>query len=117
MAENERKTWTVELFRGFAISDAFFSERRDFVKTNAFFFQDKGGGDPIAPGYKKFIEQYNWFHLVSTLADHQFLKLESVLDQNIVDVLSYLSYMNAKANADKAQRDYLDKINAHRRWH
>lgn len=52
---------------------------------------------------------------MSTLADHQFLRLESVLDANIVDVLSYLSYMDAKAKADKAQRDYLDKINAHRR--
>lgn len=97
----------------FAYSFAPFSERETFIKTHKYFFEGEGTGEPISPKYTKFIKDFNWFHIVSTLADHQFLKLEEVLDANIVDVLSYLTYMSRKAVAEKAQRDYMDKINHH----
>lgn len=53
-------------------------------------------------------------HVVSTLAGHNFLKMETVLEQNVVDVFSYMTYMMAKMNAEKAQEQFLEKIESSR---
>jgi len=49
-------------------------------------------------------------HIVSTLANHNFLKMEEVLNQNIVDVFSYMSYMQAKLIAERAQDKFIQQI-------
>lgn len=53
-------------------------------------------------------------HVVSTLAGHNFLKMETVLEQNVVDVFSYMTYMMAKMNAEKAQEQFLERIESSR---
>lgn len=50
-------------------------------------------------------------HIVSTLANDMFLKLETVLDQNITDVFTYLNYLSEKADAEEAQYNFQKKIN------
>lgn len=54
-------------------------------------------------------------HVVSTLAGHNFLKMETVLEQNVVDVFSYMTYMAAKMNAEMAQEKFLEQIEQSRR--
>lgn len=60
------------------------------------------------------MNDFNWMHVVSTLAGHNFLKMETVLEQNVVDVFSYMTYMMAKMNAEKAQEQFLEKIESSR---
>jgi hypothetical protein len=50
-------------------------------------------------------------HIVSTLANDRFLKLEEVLSQNIGDVLSYLTYLSEKSEAEEAQYNFQKKLN------
>lgn len=50
-------------------------------------------------------------HLVSTLANHEFLRLESVLDSLVVDVFAYLTYLNDKTVAEDEQRKYIENLN------
>lgn len=45
-------------------------------------------------------------HIVSTLANHEFLKLDVVLEQNVMDVYAYLQYIDAKAEAERAQMKF-----------
>ena len=53
-------------------------------------------------------------HVVSTLAGHNFLKMETVLEQNVVDVFSYMIYMTAKMNAERAQEKFIEQIESSR---
>lgn len=53
-------------------------------------------------------------HVVSTLAGHNFLKMPLVLEQNVVDVFSYMTYMQAKSNAEAAQEKFLEQISQSR---
>ena len=49
-------------------------------------------------------------NIVSTLANHEFLKLEVVLGYEVGDVFSYLQYLHAKNAAEIAeQRFQLDR--------
>lgn len=41
-------------------------------------------------------------HIVSTLANHEFLNMERVLDYPVYDVFSYMQYSDAKARAENA---------------
>lgn len=54
-------------------------------------------------------------HVISTLANHDFLKMETVLEQNVVDVFSYMTYMAAKMAAEKAQEKFTRQIEESRR--
>lgn len=45
-------------------------------------------------------------HTISLLANHEFLKLEKVLEYNVWDVFAYLQYSDAKARAEKAQMKF-----------
>lgn len=53
-------------------------------------------------------------HVVSTLAGHNFLKMETVLEQNVVDVFSYMTYMQAKMQAERAQEKFIEQIESSR---
>lgn len=57
-----------------------------------------------------FLKDFNWLHLVSTLAGHEFLQMEKVIESNVEDVFSYLIYMKAKSSAEKAQNKLEDKL-------
>lgn len=50
-------------------------------------------------------------HIISSLANHEFLRLEEVLDNNVMDVYSYLQYMDAKSNAERAQMRFEQELN------
>lgn len=50
-------------------------------------------------------------HIVSTMANHQFLELEKVLDCNVMDVYAYLQYLDAKVRAENAQMKYTQELN------
>ena len=52
-------------------------------------------------------------HIVSTLSNHNFLKLGEVLDQNVMDVYAYLQYTDAKVKAENAQQKYISDMNKH----
>lgn len=49
-------------------------------------------------------------HIVSTMASHNFLQLEKVLDYNVMDVFAYLQYLEAKVSADNAQMKYSQEL-------
>ena len=95
--------------QGFARRLPFFSQRGDFIKTYPSLFEDTGG-EPLAPGYSKFLKDYNWMHIVSTLANDDFLKMETILDSNVGDVFSYLCYLTAKGQAEREQRKFVEKL-------
>lgn len=42
-------------------------------------------------------------HIVSTLANHNLLQMERILDMSVEDTFSYLQYIDAKAKAESAQ--------------
>lgn len=50
-------------------------------------------------------------HIVSGLANHQFLELERVLDYNVVDVYAYLQYTDEKVKAENAQMKFTQERN------
>lgn len=91
----------------------FFLARRDFVKGFGSLFEGGGGDEPLAPVYTQFLNDFSWMHVVSTLANHQFLEMEKVIDSNVEDVFSYLHYMRCKGIAEKEQRSFEDKIKKH----
>ena len=49
-------------------------------------------------------------HIVSQLATHEFLRMEEVLSQNVVDVYSYLQYQDAKVKAENAQMKFTQEM-------
>lgn len=54
-------------------------------------------------------------HIVSGLANHQFLELERVLDYNVVDVYAYLQYTDEKVKAENAQHKFIEEMNKNKR--
>lgn len=50
-------------------------------------------------------------HIVSSLAGHQFLDLERVLDYNVQDVFAYLQYTDEKVKAENAQTKFIQERN------
>ena len=50
-------------------------------------------------------------HIVSSLANHQFLELERVLDYNVQDVFAYLQYTDEKVKAENAQAKFIQERN------
>lgn len=53
---------------------------------------------------------YNWMHIVSTLAGDDFMKMENILDANAGDIFSYLCYLTAKGAAEREQRKFVEKL-------
>lgn len=49
-------------------------------------------------------------HIVSTVANDDFLKMEAILDANAGDIFSYLCYLTAKTRAEKEQRKFIEKL-------
>lgn len=87
----------------------FFSERSGFIKDYPSLFND-GGGGPLSPGYSKFLKNWNWMHIVNTVACGDFLKMEQVLDSNAGDIFTYICYLTDKSAAEKQQRDFESKL-------
>ena len=87
----------------------FFSERSGFIEDFPSLFND-GGGGPLAPGYSKFLKNWNWMHIVNTVACGDFLKMEQVLDSNAGDIFTFISYLTDKSVAEKQQRDFESKL-------
>ena len=54
-------------------------------------------------------------HIVSQLANHNFLQLEQVLDYNVYDVYSYLQYSDEKAKAERAQMKFTREMDKAKR--
>ena len=54
-------------------------------------------------------------HIVSSLANHQFLDLERVLDYNVQDVFAYLQYSDEKVRAEKAQTKFIQDMDKSRK--
>lgn len=50
-------------------------------------------------------------HIVSSLANHEFLNLERVLDYNVMDVYAYLQYSDEKVRAENAQMKFMHEKN------
>lgn len=50
-------------------------------------------------------------HIVSTMANHEFLKLDKVLEEKVIDVYAYLQYIDAKAEAERAQMKFHQEMN------
>lgn len=57
------------------------------------------------------MKEFHWMHIISSLANHEFLRLEEVLDNNVMDVYAYLQYMDAKSNAERAQMRFEQELN------
>ena len=88
---------------------SFFQERRSLEKSFKTLYE--GSGEPTSPTYSKFLKDYNWMHIVSQLANHEFLRMEDVLNQTVTDVYAYLQYQDAKAHAENAQMRFVNEMN------
>lgn len=49
------------------------------------------------------LERYGWFHIIETLANNDVTKFDAVLDRNIYEILTHLSYMR-DYNSEQARR-------------
>lgn len=92
----------------------FFQERSRLEKNFQSLYEN-GGGEPTAPAYTKFLKNYQWMHIISTLSNHNFLQLGKVLDENVVDVYAYLQYLDAKVRAENAQMKFTSEMNKKRK--
>ena len=54
-------------------------------------------------------------HIVSTMANHEFLKIDTVLEEKVIDVYAYLQYIDAKAEAERAQMKFHQEMNERRK--
>lgn len=63
-------------------------------------------GEPNSPKWTSFIKDYHWMHIVSTLANHEYLKIDRILEEHVMDVYAYLQYIDAKAEAERAQMKF-----------
>ena len=54
-------------------------------------------------------------HIVSQLANHEFLRMEDVLNQTVTDVYAYLQYLDAKVRAENAQMKFTSEMNKKRK--
>lgn len=54
-------------------------------------------------------------HIVSTLACHNLLQMERILDMSVEDTLSYLQYIDAKAKAESAQMKFEQELRKHKK--
>ena len=99
----------VKVFGGTWIGLPFFQERRSLEKTFRSLYE--GGGEPTSPQYSKFLKDFSWMHIVSQLANHEFLRMEDVLSYNVVDVYAYLQYQDAKVRAENAQMKFTQEMN------
>lgn len=54
-------------------------------------------------------------HIVSQLANHEFLKMEDVLNQTVTDVYAYWQYQDAKAKAENAQMKFMNDLNSRKK--
>jgi hypothetical protein len=54
-------------------------------------------------------------HIISTLSNHDFLRIEDVLNQNVEDVYAYLQYLDAKVRAENVQQKYINDLNKNKR--
>ena len=98
----------VEVFEGAWIGLSFFQERSQLEKNFRSLYE--GGGSPTAPQYSKFLKDFNWMHIVSQLANNEFLRMEEVLNQTVIDVYAYLQYMDAKVSAENAQMKFVHEM-------
>jgi hypothetical protein len=39
------------------------------------------------------LDRYGWLHIIETLANYDVTKFDAVLDRNIYEILTHLSYM------------------------
>lgn len=73
----------------------------------------QGGGEAVSPQYSKFLRDFHWMNVISTLANHSFLQLGEVLDSDVGDVFAYLQYIHAKNIAERAEDKFqMDRIKA-----
>ena len=86
-------------------------KKSDFNASFKGLFEGSGGSKPTCGQYQKFIKDFNWFHIVSTLANDNYLSLEKVLDENVQDCFAYLQYITAKNMAEQAQMEFEMKNN------
>ena len=90
-----------------AIGLPFFQERRNLESNFQSLYE--GSGEPTSPAYSKFLKSFSWMHIVSSLANHEFLQLEKVLDYNVMDVYAYLQYSDEKVRAEHAQMKFIEE--------
>ena len=97
------------MFGGTWIGLPFFQERRRLEESFRSLYE--GGGEPTSPQYTKFLKNFHWMHIVSTLANDEFLRMEDVLNQNVIDVFAYLQYIDAKVGAETSQKKFIMEMN------
>lgn len=78
-------------------------------------FEGGGGVKPTSPQYSRFLRDFSWFHIVSILANDNYLSMERVLGENVQDCFSYIQYVMARKDAEQAQIDFESKMNNKRR--
>ena len=98
----------------FAIGLSFFQERASLQETFGSIYEG-GGGEATCPAYTRFLKDFHWMHIISSLANHEFLQLEKVLDYNVWDVFAYLQYSDAKVRAEQAQMKFSSEMNKKKR--
>lgn len=53
-------------------------------------------------------------HTVSELAGGDYLKMDLILSEPVMDIFAYLQYMDAKVRAENVQQKYVLEMNSHK---
>ena len=65
---------------------------------------------PICGRYREFVEQYGFQKMVYDSTNDEIEKMEKVSQIYIVDFFQFVQYQIDKGRAEKAQREYEDKL-------
>lgn len=56
-----------------------------------------------------------WFNIVATLANENYLMMDTVLDSNVEDCFIFLTYLTEKNKAQRAQQKFEENLRKSRK--
>lgn len=72
--------------------------------------RDGADAKPRSREIAEFIDSYQMYSAIVTVANGDFLKIERVLDSPWVDVAQHIMYLNDKAYAEMKEQEFQDRI-------
>jgi hypothetical protein len=69
-----------------------------------------GSSQPSCERYKEFSATWGWYNTIESLSNGDLSKQDYVLNRPVIVIFNHLSFCSDKANAEEANRKYLEQI-------
>ena len=100
----------------FACYIFFFADRQRIIKADGNFFTDGGDGDSRTNESREFSKKWGWFAAAADLAGGDLLKIDSILQKNIIEVFNFLAYLADKKTVEKAEEEQRKRQQQQKQW-